>query len=273
VPSYPPPHHLLRDLRPSSIWLNNDELRFIAPVVPEVRNRSGAMACGPMTAVTDLAAATVGVAGADGDWVGTVDLSLRRAAPLVDGPLVVTASVVRAGGRLINARCEIHDGHGTDEPGTLAGTATATLRRMRRDLALDENPPQQHEVGVRRDWARPESGFDQSLNDTVGLVEVSPGIVELSKSPYVTNSFGTINGGTTAILIAAGAESAVGGTLDATDIEVRYIGQAADGPVRTTSEVLRMGLGHAVVDVMVIDVSNGGMPIALASVTLTGDRG
>lgn len=227
------------------------------------------MASGVIVAVTDVAAATVAMDGAGGDWVGTVDLSFRSASPVIEGPLIVTGCVVRAGGRLITAQCRIHDGHQSEEAVTLAGTAVGTFRRMRRDLALDDNPPGPKSIGVRQDWARDGSGFERPVAEALGLAEMSPGVIELAKSPYVTNSFGTVNGGTIAILVGAGAESAVGPPFLSSDIEIRYIGQAGEGPVRTDTQIVRLGEGHAVVDVTVVDMSNDRLPIAVASVTLT----
>lgn len=265
--SYPPPHHILSDLRITADRGGGGELKFTAPMSLHAADASGAMATGPIVAVADFAAASIGMRGADGDWVGTIDLSFRRAAPVVEGPLVITGSVVRAGGRLIAVRCELHDGRGSEEPATLAGTATGTFRRMRRDLGLDENLDRTRHAG-RQDFFGPDAGFAAPVNEAIGAQPVSPGILELEKSPYVTNSFGTVNGGTLAILVAAAAESAVDHQLVAADLEIRYIGQAGVGPVRTATQIVRETDDHAVVDVTVNDLSNDHLPIALAAVTL-----
>jgi len=47
------------------------------------------------------------------------------------------------------------------------------------------------------------------------------------------------------------------------------MGQAADGPVRTMSEIVRVERDHAVVDVTAVDMSRERRPIATAGVTLT----
>jgi len=125
------------------------------------------------------------------------------------------------------------------------------------------------EVGVPHSWGLATSGFVLPVNEQLGLVEVTPGVIEVTKTPYVTNSFGTINGGTSGIVMCAGAESALGHEFVATDIEARYIGQAAEGPVRTMSEIVRVASDHAVVDVTLVDMSRERRPIATAGVTLT----
>jgi acyl-coenzyme A thioesterase PaaI-like protein len=261
--TYPPEHHLLRDLQPQAEWVSDDECIFTAPVVPQTRSATGALALGPMFAVTDLALISTAIGFADGDWCGTLDLAIRSGQPIVDGPLVVACQVVRIGGTLITTKAELLDGD------RLAGTAIATSRRMPRNPDFNDAPPDEKVVGTIQHWGRASSGFTLPVNDQLGLTELAPGAVELAKTPYVTNSFGTVNGGTSGILLCAGAESALGGEFVATDIEVRYIGQAAEGPVRTMSEIIRVERDHAVVDVTAVDMSRERRPIATAGVTLT----
>jgi acyl-coenzyme A thioesterase PaaI-like protein len=212
---------------------------------------------------------TAGLGASDDDWCGTLDLSIRSASPITQGPLVVSCQILRVGGRLITVTAELFDGGGLPEPARLAGTAVATLRRMPRNPKYNTNSPEPKRIGVVQDWGGATAGFEHHMLDEIGCVEISPGVVELIKSPYVTNSFGTVNGGTTGILVCAGAESAVGGGFVARDVEVRYVGQAGVGPVRTQCEILRIDDRHAVVDVTVLDVGGGRSAIAAASVTLT----
>lgn len=261
--TYPPEHHLLRDLQTKSEWVSEDECVFTAPVVPQIRTASGALALGPMFAVTDVALISTAIGFAEGDWCGTLDLAIRGGRPIVEGPLVVACQVLRIGGTLITTKAEILDGD------QLAGTAIATSRRMPRNPEFNEAPPDPKVVGRVQQWGLPTSGFTAPVNVQLGLHETAPGAVELVKTGYVTNSFGTINGGTTGILLCAGAESALGGEFIATDIEVRYVGQAAEGPVRTMSEIVRVEADHAVVDVTAVDMSRERRPIATAGVTLT----
>ena len=265
--SYPPEHHLLRDLKTTSEWVSDDECIFTAPVVDEVRNPRGAMALGPLFAVADVALVSTAIGFSGEDWCGTLDLAIRTGRPVVNGPLVISCQLMRIGGTLITTKAEIYDG--STDAAHLAGSAIATVRRMPRNPEFNDATPEPKVVGVVKRWARPTSGFTKPVVEQLGCVERAPGQVQLEKSSYVTNSFGTVNGGTTGILICAGAESALEGRFIATDVEVRYIGQAADGPVRTMSEIVRVGTDHAVVDVTVIDMSRERRPIAAGSVTLT----
>ena len=261
--SYPPEHHILRDLRAQAEWVNEDECVFTAPVPAEVRTASGAMALGPLFAIADLALVTTAIGFAEDDWCGTLDLAIRTRIPIREGPCVVACELLRVGGTLITTKAEIRDGN------TLAGIAIATSRRMPRNVDYNSDTPLPKQVGVVQNWGLPSSGFSKGIDDQLGLTPHAPGIIELAKTPYVTNSFGTINGGTTGILLCAGAESALGGDFVATDVEVRYTGQAAEGPVRTMSEVVRVEADHAVVDVTAVDLSRGRRPIATAGITLT----
>jgi len=261
--AYPPDNHLLRDLQPSSEWLSEDECRFSAPVPEHVRTPSGMMALGPLFAIADLALVSTAIGFADTDWCGTLDLAIRTRNPVSDGPLVIDCQLLRAGGTLITTKAEILDGN------RLAGIAIATSRRMRRNTDFNDAVPAEKRIGEPQHWGLPSSGFDRPFTEQLGLVEVAAGQVEILKTPYVTNSFGTINGGTTGILMCAGAESALGHEFVATDIEARYVGQAAEGPVRTMCEIVRVERDHAVVDVTAVDLSHERRPIATAGITLT----
>jgi len=265
---YPPANHLLRDLLLTSYWATNDEVRFVAPVVDALRDQSGAMATGPLFAMLDMACAHRAMHEAEGDWAGTIDLSFSSGAPLTEGPIVIASTVLRTGRRLITARCDVFDGHGAEEPGTLCGTATGTFNRMRRDLARDDETTATRTMGERQTWALESSGFERSLAEKMGWVQIGPGVIELSKSDYVTNSFGTVNGGASAILSAVAAESAVGPSYAARDLSIRYIGRAGEGSVRAESTVVRVDEHQAVVDVNVIDLSADGRLVTVATIGL-----
>jgi acyl-coenzyme A thioesterase PaaI-like protein len=245
-----------------SEWVTDDECVFTAPVTPELRTPTGVLALGPLFAVADVALVSTAIGFAGSDWCGTLDLALRVGEPITEGPMVVSCRPLRVGGTLITTKAEILDG------ARLAGVAIATSRRMPRNTDYNASIVEEKRIGVATLWADGSTGFALPVGEQLGLTEVSPGVVELQKTPYVTNSFGTINGGTTGILMCAGAESALGGGFTATDIEARYVGQAADGPVRTMCEVIRVGADHAVVDVTVMGMSQDRRPIATAGVTL-----
>lgn len=267
--TYPPDHHLLRDLRVRSEWINDDECIFTAPVVPEICLPNGDLRLGPLFAVVDVALVATAIDFAEDDWCGTLDLAIRMRQPVVEGPLVLNCQVMRIGGTLITTQADIYDGQGSATGGTLAGRAIATSRRMPRNPEYNDSLPEPKMVGAPKFWGIEGSGFTRDVHEQLDLVEIRPGVIELVKTPYVTNSFGTVNGGTTGILICAAAESALGEEFVATDFEARYIGQAKEGPVQTMTEVIRVGRDHAVVDVTVMDMGRERRPIATGGITLT----
>jgi acyl-coenzyme A thioesterase PaaI-like protein len=81
----------------------------------------------------------------------------------------------------------------------------------------------------------------------------------------VRNAFGTLNGGVVAFLAVAAAEQTTG--LSATDLTLRYLGQARVGPARAVGSVVRAAPAHAVSDVQVVDAGAGGLTLARATVT------
>lgn len=267
--TYPPPHHLLRDLRVRSEWINEDECVFTAPRVPEICLPNGDMRLGPLFAVADVALVATAIDFAEDDWCGTLDLAIRMRAPVVEGPLVLVCQAMRVGGTLITTQAEIFDGAGSSTGGTLVGKAIATSRRMPRNREFNDSTPEAKVVGEPKFWGIEGSGFTCDVHEQLDFAEIAPGVLELVKTPYVNNSFGTVNGGTTGILICAAAESALGGEFTSADIEARYIGQAKEGPVQTMCEVIRVASDHAVVDVTVLDMGRDRRPIATGGVTLT----
>ena len=270
--TYPPDHHLLRDLQVRSEWISDDECVFTAPVVPQICRPDGAVQLGPLFAIADLALVSTAIGFAEDDWCGTLDLAIRMRQPVVNGSLLIACQVFRVGGTLITTQAEIYQGESTAH-GTLAGKGIATSRRMPRNLEFNDSVPARKVIGEPQFWGQPGSGFSADVGEQIGLTEITPGVIELIKTPYVTNSFGTVNGGTTGIMICAAAESVLAGEYIATDIEVRYVGQAPDGPIRTMCEVIRVGKDHAVVDVTVIDMGRDRRPIATGGVTLTARSG
>ena len=266
--SYPPEHHLLSDLRVATLWFDATQSRFIAPVVPEISQPNGAMSAGALFAIADFAAASTAIAAAGEDWAGTLDLTVRMSRPVRRGPVVIDGTILRAGGTLMTVRSDIYDGDGAEAPTERVGMTIGGFRRMKRNPEFNAGPATEPEIGVRREIGGPAAGFSRPLHQELGLVEIVAGVVELPKSSYVTNSFGTINGGTTGIVICAGAESAAGQDYVAVDLDVRYIGQAKAGPVRTECSVIRRRGRHAAVEVMVVDLSQDRRPIASGTVLL-----
>ena len=83
-------------------------------------------------------------------------------------------------------------------------------------------------------------------------VDAAGGILELDRTPYVTNSIGTINGGSQCVMIEAAAEAICPGMV-ATDMAVHFLSQLKVGPARSYAKVSRAGDDHSVVSVELVD--------------------
>jgi acyl-coenzyme A thioesterase PaaI-like protein len=105
--------------------------------------------------------------------------------------------------------------------------------------------------------------------DRIGVTVVDPGtgVVEIERSDYVRNSFGTINGGVLGAVFQAAAEAMRPG-LVATDLQVHYLSQVQAGPARTRGTVSREAHGHTVVTFEAVDAGHQDQLLTLATVTL-----
>ncbi|MCU1374411.1 MAG: hypothetical protein JWO68_1697 [Actinomycetia bacterium] len=250
--TYPPDEHVLRDLRIES-WLDAPDHSFaVMPVVDAVLDASGAVSLGALTTLVDLACARVSFASAHPHWIATADLSVVGGAPATEGEVRAEARMVKAGSKLIAIDVDLHG----------AGTAAASFARIPREASEVDRPPPQ--VGERISMPHVGAELDVPITERMGL-RVAHGGIELDRSDYVGNSFGTINGGVLGFLVAAAAEQATG--LVAADLVLRYLGQTKVGPAHAVATVVRTGTDHAVCDVHVRDAGADGMPLARATVT------
>jgi acyl-coenzyme A thioesterase PaaI-like protein len=274
--SYPPEHHVLRDLRFTTERPAADHAVIRAPLVPELRGPGGALLVGALTCLVDVTGAMIGLAAVTPDWVATADLSYHARGPVTEGPVVMTARPVRVGRNLVVVGCAIRDGRGADDPdaGVPAGVATMSFARIPgsasslepQDVAPPPGPP------TRTSMALPGSGLRAPFRDAIGVRVLDPaaGVVELAKDDYVRNSFGTVNGGVVGAVFDAAAVAcagaAVGVPVDTVGLQVHYLAQTKAGPVRTSADLLRVDDRGATVRLELHDVSDGTL-LALATVT------
>lgn len=77
---------------------------------PDLTNLRGAMQGGLVATLIDIAAGRLAVKYAgDGGGAGTADMSIHFLAPIVDGPARATATLVRAGKRMIVVGVDVFD--------------------------------------------------------------------------------------------------------------------------------------------------------------------
>jgi acyl-coenzyme A thioesterase PaaI-like protein len=277
--TYPPEHHVIRDLRMVTFKQAVDHCLVWVPAQPNVRADDGALRLGVIGALIDSASAVVALAAAAPDWIATADLAYHSIEPVREGPAICSARVLRAGVGVVVVRVEVFDGHGDEsvEQGSPAGVGLVTFSRIPSRATVLRIDPFAN-IGTRMSNARPDSGYDIPLHDKLGLRVVDPaaGIVELDKHDYVRNSFGTINGGALCMLAEAGAEhaanAATGGRYHAADLQVHYLAQTKVGPARSRTRVVRADDHHVVCDLRVVDAGNQDVVLAVATVTLLARR-
>lgn len=251
---YPPDDHALRDLRATS-WLE-DEHRSIGemPVDAVVADRSGRVSVGALATLVDLACARVALGAAHPHWIATADLSIQTADRPTSGTATVGVRLLRAGSKLIVLDIDLHG----------MGSGVATFVRIPSSASEVDRPPQV--TGERMGMKPLGPAPTVPIAERMGLAVVNGG-VELARSDYVRNSFGTINGGVMGFLVCAAAEEAAPGFV-ASDLLLRYVGQTKVGPARAVATVVRHAADHVVCDVRVTDAGAEGLTLARATVTL-----
>jgi uncharacterized protein (TIGR00369 family) len=224
--------------------------------------------------VIDLAGAATALASAQPDWIATADLSFASGDPIVEGPIVVAARLVRAGSNVVVVRVDVGDGAGDDRVETMrpAGRGLMTFARIPGAASavsgrvLPESTPKQS-------MALAGSGFRAPLLDQLGVrvKDAAGGVIEVDRTEYTRNSFGSINGGVIAIAAEAAAEALLmsqARSFEAVDISVTYLSQTRIGPARTAATFVRFDPHHAVVEVRLVDAGNDDQLLALSTVTL-----
>jgi acyl-coenzyme A thioesterase PaaI-like protein len=214
--------------------------------------RGGAVALGAITTLVDMACARVSFAAAHPHWIATADLSVARGEGVRDGVIVAEAKVAKAGSKLISIGVDLHG----------AGMAAATFVRIPRSATVVERALPA--IGERLSMPMLSASRTGPITERMGL-RLAHGGVELDRSDYVQNSFGTINGGVLGFLVSAAAEEATG--FVAADVVLRYLGQTKVGPAHAAATVVRAAADHAVCDVHVRDAGADGLLLARATVT------
>jgi acyl-coenzyme A thioesterase PaaI-like protein len=248
-----------------------------APRQPHACTDQETLRLGVIGAMIDSAGAVVALGAASPDWIATADLAYTTIEPVREGPVIVSSRLVRAGATIIVIGVDVLDGHGSDAPegGRACGSGLMTFSRIPASASAVKVNPFTN-IGVRTSNALEHSWLDVPLHDKIGLrvVDAAAGVVEVDKSDYVRNSFGTINGGAICMVFEAAAELAARAAAGdrpyvAADLSVHYLAQTRTGPARTSCRVLRHDASHAVCELTLVDAGSDDLLLALATVTLT----
>ena len=271
---YPPERHLMRDFAVTTERVSTDLTICSSPLVPEIKHTSGRARVGALAAIIDLAGAATALSSVRPDWIATADLAFTASEPIVEGPIVVAAHLVRAGANVVVVRVDVGDGRGDDDVATMrpAGRGLMTFARIPGSasaVSARETPPS----SPKQSMALPTSGFRLPLFAQLGIRVIEPalGTIEIDRTDYTRNSFGSLNGGAIAIAAEAAAEALVashGQLFEGADISVNYLSQTRSGPGRTIARLLRLDAHHAVVEVQLVDAGHDHQLLALSTVLL-----
>lgn len=173
-------------------------------------------------------------------WTLTSDMTVRmRAVPAPDR-ISAANTVLRNGRRSVTCAVELT---ATDD--LPIGSAAIGFAKVAR---RDSDPPKPSVApGDVEALFRLRQHLSTPLRDEAGIERVSPadGVVELLVTPYVRNPAGTLQGAMVALVAEAATEDLVeerfGVRAVVTDLDIRYLGQAPVGPVRTRSVLLGPG--------------------------------
>jgi uncharacterized protein (TIGR00369 family) len=250
--SYPPEHHLLRDLAlevehradgTSAAWLT---------VVPELLDDTGAVRAGVFATIVDMIGGGLSAQTAAPNWIATADLTLHLVGRATRGTVEAVARVLRAGRTTVVIEVSLRS---VDGPLGIATMTFSVLPRRDDNPVLNLTP-----AAPRTSLVLPGSGFRAPLLAELGVtvVDAAAGVVEVPVIDYSRNSMGALQGGIVALAIDVAAEQALraacGTPVRVSDVQVTYLAFVR-GTLRTSTEVVAAspGFGTALVDVIDVD--------------------
>jgi acyl-coenzyme A thioesterase PaaI-like protein len=189
-------------------------------------------------------------------WTFTTDLTLRMRP--VPAPPRITAfgTILRQGRRSAHCRVDV-----VDDTGVQVGHSAIGFAHVPRKPTDPPKPIVSAQDVADRFSTR--DRITEPLREEAGIVAIDPraGVVELAVRPEVCNPAGTIQGAMVALVAEAATEDLLGSTGQAvvvTDLDLRYLGQATVGPVRTRCRPLGDDLRACPpVEVELVDLSTG----------------
>lgn len=243
---YPPPNHVLRDLR---IEVDQRDASPVvrAPIVPELLGPDGAVPAGVLGVLLDIFGGNLAVEAAAPDWALTAQLELHRLRPLTHGRVEVRGRTLRAGRSNLVAEAWI-SAEDEEPAGSAAAFGRLTFTRV---PARGGEPPRARRGGLRYAFAEGEERLALPFPQAIGLRvrDAAEGELELALVPYVHNSVGALQGGLVVALADAAACAAgsalLGRTVATSDASVHYLALGREGPIRTRAALLRRDAGSA----------------------------
>ena len=246
VVSYPPEHHVLRDLA-FDVQFGRSVNRGWMPVNEFVCNARGRVQSGLVATLVDAICGGLAAVTAAPGWIATADLSMHISRPIEGDVVEAVARVRRAGRTTVVLESEIF----VDDREEPTGIATATFSVLQRrdtnplmNLDLDDEQP-------RRSFVETTSAFQRPAYEACGFVRCTATTVEVPVHPYILNTLGGVQGGILASLIDAATVNALGDDFETADLHLTYLALAKQGPITAKAEIreVRDAAGTVAVEV------------------------
>jgi len=170
-------------------------------------------------------------------WTFTSDLSVRMPRGAAPPTIRCFADILRSGKR--SASCAVLLSTDADPAW---GLGLATFARVAR-RAGDPEKPQIDLDHLAELWAQVPP-LEVPVREAAGItvIDASSGVVELTLRPDLANPAGALQGAMVALVAEAAAEelssSALGSPQVVTDLDIRYLTQARNGPVRSRTRFI-----------------------------------
>jgi acyl-coenzyme A thioesterase PaaI-like protein len=187
-------------------------------------------------------------------WTLTSDMTVRMQVRPAPGRVTASSTALRRGRRSVTSHVEL-----TTEDGTSIGVGAIGFAKIPRRPSDPPKPQVSiHDAPALFGSAAP---LDEPLRDAAGIevVDAAAGVVQIAVTPELRNPAGTLQGAMVALVAEAAVEEMATMRFESpavvTDLDLRYLAQAHDGPVRTTCRVLGTE-ADAPVEVRLTDTTN-----------------
>jgi acyl-coenzyme A thioesterase PaaI-like protein len=263
---YPPPRHMLRDLR-LEVCHRASGVTVSAPAVPAIRNRAGHVGAAALGVAVDVIGGNLALRSVQPDWCVTSTLELHLLRPLTRD-FEVSGAPLRAGKTTVVLDVAVSDGRGPEGPAAIA-SMTFTRVPRRTDTVAYREPE-----GERFAFADAGSGLHAPFLEQLGcrVIDAAAGVVELPVGDYVRNSVGALQGGAVVALVDAAAECiAATRMVDAVatqDVQLHFLALGRVGPIRTRTRWLAGSAHEARLRVELIDTGQQDRLSSVATVRL-----
>jgi acyl-coenzyme A thioesterase PaaI-like protein len=173
-------------------------------------------------------------------WTLTSDMSVRMRPRRAPDFLSTRSTILRRGRRSAVAMVDLV----SEEDDPVATGAIGFARVERRPTDPPKPPSSPQRISAMFDGSRT---LDRPLRDEAGIVVLDPGrgVLEMPVTPGLRNPAGTLQGAMVALFAEAAAEELASACFDmaavVTELDLRYLAQTGEGPVRSTCALLGDG--------------------------------